>query len=127
MVGLVPGRQPAFNKLREQSVATFLQITAVRHLGDDVRGAQQIAQHAEDGIGQTDRVDRPLIACKVNDPPGDRGQLCHAQLAKVTLQKSGAAANMLEGVFGTVLVPHVGFATQIPDIVKQSCDGTQTE
>ena len=127
MISIVARRQPAFDELRIKPVATLLQIAAIRHLRNDVRGAEHVAEQAEGQIQDVDFLDRPLVAGEVNDLRGDRRELRHPQSADVLFQKLRAAGDVLECVFGAVLVVHVVDLAQIADVVKQCRHHPETE
>src|SRR6266478_674175 len=111
----------AEHELGVQPVAAFLQVTAVGHLGDHVRRAEQVADRYVACIGNRllDARERQLVAGEVNDLRGHRHPGAEAQHRQVLLQEARAARHVRAGELRAVARVPVVAAAQIAHVVKQ--------
>ena len=97
-------RDPAEHELGIQPVPAFLEVTAVRHLRDHVRGADEMTDLAVERVVETDLVERHLVTREVHDLRGDRHPLAHAERRQVAREELRAAPDMCTRELGAVAV-----------------------
>jgi hypothetical protein len=117
----------AEHELRIQAVAAFLQVTAVGHLRDDVRGAKHLADAAQQRVREPDGFRRALVAGVVHQRAGGRRQRREADLAHIAAQERGAARHVRQGVLGAEAVAMVVPPAQIAEVVEQGGERADNE
>ena len=109
----------AKHELRVQAVAALLEITAVGHLGDHVRGADQVPDLAIAGVVEADLVELELIAGEMHDLRGHRHPLRHADRRQVARKEARAAADVRARELGAVAMLRVVGLADVACIVEQ--------
>lgn len=111
-------RNAAEHELRVQPVAAFLEVTAIRHLGEDVGAAEQVAEQAQLRI-HLYVLHRNFIAGEMHDAAGCRREFGQADFGQIPGHEIGAAADMGPGVFGAMTFVGIANPAQITDVVEQ--------
>src|SRR5438094_456774 len=110
----------AEHELGIEAIAAFLEITAVRHLRDDVRGTEELAHAPRESRADADRVGPPLVAGEVQERAAElRERVGVAELAYIAAQERRAARDMRQRVFGAVAVAVIVALAQIPKVVEE--------
>src|SRR6266853_1543933 len=112
----------AEHELGVQPVTAFLQVTAVGHLGDHVRRAEQVANHDVTRIGNRllDARERHFVTGEVDDLRCHRHPGPEAQHRQVLFQEARAARHVRAGELGAVARVALVGAAQIAHVVKQA-------
>ena len=121
-VGADGQRHAAQHELRVQPVAALFQVTAIGHLADHVRGADQVSQDPILGIGHDDAVEGHFVAGEMNDFTGHRCPAGQLDPGQVVGQELGAARHVDPGELCAVLVVPVVLAAQVAHIMEQTDD-----
>src|SRR6266478_1588537 len=122
-VALAEGQgDAAEHELGIQPVTAFLQVTAVGHLGDHVRRAEQVANHDVTRIGNRllDARERHFVTGEVDDLRCHRHPGAEAQHRQVLFQEARAARHVRAGELGAVARVALVGAAQIAHVVKQA-------
>ncbi len=120
-------RDAAIDEFRIEPVVAFLEVAAVGHLGNDVRGTQQAAQQAKRRLRQADRRDGALVAGEVQDRRRHGRELAHPDRRQVLAQETAAARDVRARVFRAAAVPAVAAAAQVAHVVEERADDAQRE
>src|SRR5204862_429805 len=124
-VALAEGQGDAVeHELGVQPVTAFLHVTAVGHLGDHVRRAEQVADRDVARIGNRllDALERHFVTGVVNDLRGHRHPGAEAQPRQGLLQEARAARYVRAGELRAVARVLVVGTAQVADVVKQPGD-----
>ena len=111
--------QPACYELWIQATVALFQITAIRHLRNDVRRSQHIAKQAEYHARQLDFAYRSLKTSEMHDLPSDWRKISHVDDAHVFFDESCATRSMGQCVFRAVVVTRVMLTPDVTDVVQQ--------
>src|SRR5258708_38348692 len=83
------------DKFRIKPTAAFLEIAAIRHLRDQIRGAKQMPQLPILRIRELNHVELDFVTGEMTDPRGNRYPGFHADARQVACEKARAARHMI--------------------------------
>ena len=121
LLSLLAGKYQALGKIFEP-VAAFFEIASVRHLRDQIRGAQQMSEFTVAGIRELNLIEFDFVPGEMHDSGGNGHPVVHADTRQKSGQEARAASHMIKRELGAVAMLPVAEFADVAGVVKQGSD-----